>query len=209
MHQEDPDALSARDTARVHREDMVTPLRPAGVPDREWTDPAQLADEHHRIELREEQLVAHKEMVDLGEIVVRTTVDQVPGRIEVDAMREEAEVEHIPVGRVVSERVEPWEEDGALVIPLYEEQIVVVKRLYLREELRIRRVGTTARQVFEDTLRKERLVVEDASGTGLVHEIFPRSETDGPEHDRVEGEQGQTSHARSGFLENVVRKAFE
>src|SRR5919199_1443088 len=94
---------------------------------------ANARDEARRtIELREEQLVAQKELVDLGEVVIRTTVDEVPGRLEVDAFREEAVVEHIPVGQVVTERKDPWEEDGALVIPLYEEQLVVVKRLYLR-----------------------------------------------------------------------------
>src|SRR5581483_6233840 len=56
------------------------------------------------IELREEQLTARKDLVDLGEVIVRTAVDEVPGRLEVDALREEVEIEHIPVGRVVSER---------------------------------------------------------------------------------------------------------
>jgi uncharacterized protein (TIGR02271 family) len=212
MRQEDPDALSARDTARVRPEDTVTPLQFGGPPDKEWTGEAQLTEATRRLELREEQLVAEKDLVDLGEIVVRTTVDEVPGRIEVDAIREEAEVEHVPVGQVVSERVEPWEEDGALVIPLYEEQIVVVKRLYLREHIRIRRVGTTARQVFEDTLRKERLVVEDPNRTGLVHEVFPRAGDEDPDHDQHDRD-GRDRHRegqeRPSFLENVVRKAFE
>ena len=109
------------------------------------------------IELREEQLIAHKELRELGEVEVRTEWDLVPGRIEVDAYREEVEVEHEPVGQVVSERGQSWEEDGVLIVPIYEEQLVVTKRLVLRERLRIRRVGTTERQLFEDTLRRERL----------------------------------------------------
>jgi len=134
------------------------------------------------VELREERLVAQKQLVDLGEVVVRTTVEDVPGHLEVEALREEVEVEHVPVGEVVTERLEPWEENGVLVIPMYEEQLVVVKRLVMREQLWVRRVGTVTRQVFEDTLQKERLVVEDPNGTGLVHELFPKDDTHSSNH---------------------------
>jgi hypothetical protein len=35
------------------------------------------------LELREEQLVAHKELQEVGEILVRTPIEEVPGRLEV------------------------------------------------------------------------------------------------------------------------------
>jgi uncharacterized protein (TIGR02271 family) len=131
------------------------------------------ADDERTLELREEQLVPHKEMREVGEVRIRTVVEEIPGRLEVEALREEVEVEHVPVGRVVSERVPPWEEDDVLYVPVYEEQLVMVKRLLLREHLKIRRVATTETQLFEDTLRRERVVVEDPGNTGLVHERFP------------------------------------
>ena len=131
------------------------------------------ADEERTLELREEQLIPHKEMREVGEVRIRTVVEEIPGRLEVEALREEVEVEHVPVGRVVSERVPPWEEDDVLYVPVYEEQLVMVKRLLLREHLKIRRVATTETQLFEDTLRRERVVVEDPGNTGLVHERFP------------------------------------
>jgi uncharacterized protein (TIGR02271 family) len=211
MRQEESAPLEIHDTPRPLRVERAIPNLPAGelahrrsenLSESAQNDDAPFTESSRRIELREEQLVAEKELVDLGEIVIRTAVDEVPGRIEVEAIREEAEVEHVPVGQVVTERVDPWEEDGVLVIPLYEEQLVVVKRLYLREQLRIRRIGTTARQVFEDTLRQERLVIEDAQATGLVHEVFPRDEAD-------DGNEHREPHERPGFLQNVVRKAFE
>ncbi len=165
------------------------------------------------IELREEQLVAHKELRELGEVEVRTEVEDVLGRLEVDAYREEVEIEHEPVGQVVSERGQPWEEDGVLIVPIYEEQLVVSKRLVLRERLRIRRVGTTERQLFEDTLRRERMVVEDPQHTGLVHERYPIGEPAG-EHaasdDTAEGGPGQgDEQPEGGFLGHLVRKALE
>jgi uncharacterized protein (TIGR02271 family) len=162
------------------------------------------------LELREEQLVAHKELRDVGEVQVRTEVEHVPARLEVDASREEIEIEHEPVGAVVSERDQPWEEeDGVLVVPVYEEQLMVTKRLILRERLRIRRVGTTERQLFEDTLRRERLFVDDPQQTGLVHERYATGEqvTEKAESARAQEEPGEKPEG--GFLEHLVRKALE
>ena len=135
-------------------------------------------DEERVIELREEQLVANKQLRDLGEVIVRTEIDDLPARLEIDALREEVEVVHEPVGETVSERQNPWEEDGVFVVPVYEEQLVVSKRLVLRERLRVRRVRTTQRQQFEDTVKRERVVVEDPQQTGLVREVYPRVHTD-------------------------------
>src|SRR5436305_3183024 len=67
------------------------------------------------LSLREERLVARKELEQVGEVVVRTEVDEVPGRLEVEALREEVEVEHQPLGQVVSERREPWEDRKSVV----------------------------------------------------------------------------------------------
>ena len=165
------------------------------------------ADQERTLELREEQLVAHKELRELGEVEVRTEVDEVPGRLEVDAYREEVQIDHEPVGTVVSERDDPWEEDGVLVVPVYEEQLVVTRRLVLRERLRIRRVGTTERQLFQDTLRRERLVIEDPQQTGLVHERYPTYAS------ASSSATGEETHAREqaqgGLLEHLVRKVLE
>jgi uncharacterized protein (TIGR02271 family) len=154
-----------------------------------------LPPEGRTIPLRREELVAHREMRHAGEVEVRTEIDVVPGRVEVEALREEVEVEHVPSGRVVAEREAPYQDGDVLVVPVYEEQLVVTKRLVLREELRIRRVPATETRVFEDTLRRERLVVEDLEHTGAVHERYP---TDGPEQEKHEN-----------FLENLRRKVMQ
>ena len=104
---------------------------------------------------------------------------------------------------VVRERREPWEEDGVLIIPIYEEQLVVTKRLLLRERMRVRRVATTERQLFEDTLRRERLVVEDPAHTGLVREQYPTAESD----DEPEEEDDRSNEG--GLLNQLVRKALD
>jgi len=182
-------------TAAVEREDSGMTLPPGG---------------ERVIELREEQLVAHKEMREIGEVQLRTVVEEVPGRLEVEAYREEVEVEHVPVGQVVTERMAPWEEDEVLVVPVYEEQLVVVKRLLLREHLRIRRVGTRETRLFEDTLRRERLVVEDPANTGLVHEQYPADEErQGAARADADERAGDARHEEGGFLQNLMRKALQ
>jgi uncharacterized protein (TIGR02271 family) len=155
------------------------------------------------LELREEELVPRKELREVGQAELRKEVEEVPRRLEVEAYREEAIVEHIPVNQVVSERRAPWEEDGALVVPVYEEQLVVVKRLVLREQVRVRRQGATERQIFEDTVRRERLVVDDPAGTGLVHERHLPDETSDESRDRDE-----TRH-EGGVLEKLGRRLLE
>src|SRR5205085_9137506 len=91
------------------------------------------------LRLFEEELVAHKEWREVGEVVVRTEITEEPDRLEVEATREEIDIEHVPVNQVVETRESPIQEDDAILIPVYEEQLVVQKRLYLREYLRVRR----------------------------------------------------------------------
>src|SRR4051812_19958283 len=93
-----PDASPAGGPGQPPLEFPVADSRPA-------------AEGEHVIELKEEQLVARKRLVEAGEVVIHTEVDEVPGRLEVDAFHEEIEIEHVPVGKVVTERVAPWEED--------------------------------------------------------------------------------------------------
>jgi uncharacterized protein (TIGR02271 family) len=121
------------------------------------------AGEDQRLELHEEVLVARKRLVDAGEVVFRTEVDEVPGRLDVEALREDVKVTREPVGKAVTERTAPWEEGDELVIPIYEEQLVVTKRLFLREHIRVQRLKTTEVRHFEDTVRRERLVIDDSS----------------------------------------------
>ena len=219
---QDPEESEARGTsrpeveARSPREDLsdeptIVIARPGPPSPSEAARAAQLPaqtafDDERTLELREEELIAHKELRELGEVTLRTAIDDVPGRLEVDAYREEVLIEHEPVGQVVSEREAPREEDGVLVVPVYEEQLVVSKRLVLKERLRIRRIRTTERQLFEDTLRRERLVIEDPQNTGLVHEQHP---TEAPAGESSPTSAAEATQPEGGLLEHLVRRVME
>jgi len=155
--------------------------------------PAEAGDEPTIVQLHEERLEAHKETRSTGEVEIRTTVEETPARLEVDAVREDVEVEHVPVGRTVSAREQPRQEGDTLIVPVYEEQLVVSKRLVLREELHIRRVAVTEHRLFEDTLRREKLIIDDFTEDGVVHERFPE-----------EGQAADEGH--EGFLGSLKRK---
>ena len=71
------------------------------------------------------------------------------------------------------------------------------------EQLRVRRVTCTEHQLFEDTLRRDQLVIEDPSNTGLVHEQYPTDATPSKA-------QEEDAHPEGGnMLEKVVRKVLE
>ncbi len=75
------------------------------------------------------------------------------------------EVEQVLVGRTLAEGEAPprsREEGDTLVVPVFEEVAVVVKRLVLREEVRLRFVATE--QPFEVAVdvRRQRAAVEQA-----------------------------------------------
>jgi uncharacterized protein (TIGR02271 family) len=144
------------------------------------------ADETQTVQLQEERLVAHKELEEAGRVRIRKEVEEVPRRLEVEAYYEDVEIEHVPIGRIVKEQEPPREEDGVYIVPVYEEQLVVVKRLLLKEEIHIRRHGATETRLFEDTVRRERLVVEDPDQTGLVREQHYADELEGEPLDEMD-----------------------
>jgi uncharacterized protein (TIGR02271 family) len=166
------------------------------------------AEQVGTIHLHEERLVPHKDLRTVGEVEVRTALEEFPGRLEVAAVREEVEIEHVPIGEAVKERVAPWDDDGVLVVPVYEEQLVVVKRLVMREQLRIRRVETSETRLFEETLRRERVLLDDPQQTGLIHEYYPSAESGAEPEGDVVATSDEPGSNEGGFLEHLVRRAL-
>ncbi len=68
-------------------------------------------------------------------------------------------VERVAVGRTVSE-VPPVRQDGdTTILPVVEEEVVVTRRLVLKEELHIRRVQRTGHHVERVVLRRQNVDV--------------------------------------------------
>lgn len=121
------------------------------------------------LQLAEETLRVGKRQVKRGRVRIRTRVLETQETVDEPLLREEVSVERVSVGRVV-EAPEPVRyEDDLTIIPLYEEVLVVEKRLMLTEELHVRKKRTERRDPQQVTLRREEAVVErlDAQGAPL------------------------------------------
>jgi stress response protein YsnF len=115
------------------------------------------------IPLAEEAVSVTKREVDTGrvQVALTTEIETVIARETLRGRR--VEVERVPVGRTLAEGEAapvPHEEGDTLVIPVVEETAVVVKRLVVREEVRLHFVPTET--PFEQTVevRRQHATVE-------------------------------------------------
>ena len=112
------------------------------------------------LQVVEERLAIEKRVV-VGDIVrVSTTTEVVEAIAEIELDRYHVEVTRVPVGRVVEEAPLARAEGDITIVPVIEERLVVVKQLFLKEELHIRHV--IEREVKREpvTLRRQRATVE-------------------------------------------------
>src|SRR6476619_6455378 len=94
-------------------------------------------DRSERIQLAEEQLEISKREVERGRVVVRTRVEERDEIAEIALQQQDAMIERVPRGVPIETAPAEREEDGVLIIPVVEEQLVVTTRLILKEEIRI------------------------------------------------------------------------
>lgn len=117
-----------------------------------------------RIPLVEEQLQVEKRPVELGRVQIQKTVEEVPENITVPITRDDVEVRRVPINQMLSTPAEPHQDGDWYVVPVMKEVLVVEKRLMLVEEIRVRRNQVTEQQQITDTVRRERLNINDTSG---------------------------------------------
>jgi uncharacterized protein (TIGR02271 family) len=92
------------------------------------------------IPIRNEQLKIDTQFVDTGKGVrLRKSVSERNQTIDLPLLQDELIVERIPVGRIVAgtKFPIPRQEGNAFIVPVLEEVLVVEKKLYLKEEVRI------------------------------------------------------------------------
>src|SRR3712207_4840676 len=142
--------------------------------------PERVAPGETVIPLAEERVAVSKRAVETGRVRVALTTDTETVVARETLRGRRVEVERVPVGRTLAEgaaRPESREEGDTLVIPVVEEVAVVVKRLVLREELRLRFVHTEA--PFEEavTVRRQRAAVERLPPDADHEPVTPGKET--------------------------------
>jgi uncharacterized protein (TIGR02271 family) len=110
----------------------------------------------------EEELRVGRRVVETGRVRVTKTVHEREEVIDEPLMREEYDVERVPIDVFVDGPVGPRQEGETLVVPVLEEVLVVEKRLVVREELRITRRRTEERRPQRVKLLSEEVSVERA-----------------------------------------------
>ncbi len=95
------------------------------------------------IELVEERAVIGKRLVDSGGVRVSTRTEVQTEMVNAALQEFAVEVERVPAGRFVEAEEEARVEGDVTILPVYEERLVVEKRLYLVEEVHLRRVTRT------------------------------------------------------------------
>lgn len=108
----------------------------------------------------EEQARILVERHETGGIRVRVVTDEAAEMHPVALEAERVEVSRHPVGREVEAFPGIREEGEVTVIPVVEERAVVVTKLFLVEEIHIRRTRSTETVEVPVTLRRQRAVVE-------------------------------------------------
>jgi uncharacterized protein (TIGR02271 family) len=112
------------------------------------------------VSVTEEQLQVGREVVQTGAVRLRKEVDEVPAHVREPVIAETADVQRVPVNKVVTEPPVVRQEGDVMVVPVVQERLVLRKELVLVEEIRItRRVEQTMAEK-QVPLRRERVMVE-------------------------------------------------
>jgi stress response protein YsnF len=110
-----------------------------------------------------EEVQVDKRLVDTGRGVrIHKTVAEHPCHIDERLLRDEVEVSHVPVDRIVPLDAAPATryEGETLVVPILEEVLVVERRVRIKEELRITRTRREEHHAETVMLKSEQVSVE-------------------------------------------------
>lgn len=110
--------------------------------------------------IREQVTVGRRE-VEGGGVRVHKRVEQREEVVEQPTYREEVSVERVALGRPVNEPVGSRQEGDTLIIPVFEEMLVVEKRLVLKEEIRITKRRIEETEQTRIVLREEHVDIEN------------------------------------------------
>jgi uncharacterized protein (TIGR02271 family) len=119
------------------------------------------SEQNSNVQRSEEELHAGVRQREAGQVNAKKSVRTEREEVRVPKRREEVEVERVPVNKEVAEAEFGDEE---VVVQVFEEEVVVSKRVVLKEEIRLRKRIAWDEEVVEVDLRKEEVEIEDRTG---------------------------------------------
>lgn len=129
------------------------------------TTDSEMDSDTQTIQVHEEELQAEKTARSGGDVTITKDVVEETKTIEVPVMREEVHVERRPASDTsVSDHPNAFDGD-TITIPVMEEQVEVTKVAKAVEEIEVSKVQTQDTETVSDTVRKERVDIDDSSNT--------------------------------------------
>jgi uncharacterized protein (TIGR02271 family) len=122
-----------------------------------------------RVQRSEEELRASVRRREAGQVNVKKSVRTEREVVRVPKRREEVVIERVPVegeARESSGATEANIGEDEVVVQVFEEEVVVTKRVVLKEEIRLRKRVVHDEETVEVDLRKEEVEIDDQGGRG-------------------------------------------
>ena len=116
-----------------------------------------------RVQRSEEELRAGVRERETGQVNVKKSVRTEREVVRVPKRREEVVIERVPVD---GEATEAQIGEDEVVVQVFEEEVVVSKKIVLKEEIRIRKRVAWEEEAVEVDLRKEEVEIDDQSARG-------------------------------------------
>lgn len=100
-------------------------------------------------------------MVDTGRVRITKSHHEYEETVNEPLIKEEVEIERIVINQMVEGALPAIRDEGdTLIIPVFEEVLVVERRIRLKEELHVHRKRVIVHEKQQITLRKEEVTVE-------------------------------------------------
>jgi uncharacterized protein (TIGR02271 family) len=122
----------------------------------------------------EEELETGTRAVKTGGVRVDKHVEKRIRRVSAPLLHEDVEVRRVPVNREVTEVPKARRHGDTIIVPVVEEEMVVTKRLVLKEEIHLVKRRTRDRVVKEVELEREHAEVKRLDANGRVVDEEPR-----------------------------------
>ena len=136
-------------------------------PVRPVADERGVLEEDLMVQRSEEELRARVRERETGQVNVKKSVRTEREVVRVPKRREEVDIERVPVegeAREASGATEADIGEDEMVLQIFEEEVVVTKRVVLKEEVRLRKRVVEDEETVEVDLRKEEVEIDDQSG---------------------------------------------
>ncbi len=114
--------------------------------------------DHQTLALHAEAITVTKRVRKTLVRAARTTAERTVA-VDEELAGESVVVERVAIGRIVEVAPPVRQEGDVTIVPVVEEELVLVRRMVLKEEVHLRRVRTTTRHAETVTLREQKLTV--------------------------------------------------